>query len=70
MTHHRHVVARISLDEDELVITVGAGRLVDLRIWENTAGVKLAGSKGFTIPQRVVPAVIDALKAATKRKAA
>jgi hypothetical protein len=56
---HRTPIARIAVDDNELVISVGAGA-IDMRLWTPTGGIRFPSKHGMTFPAHCVREVLDA----------
>jgi hypothetical protein len=66
----RTPLARLDLGRDQLVVSIDDHGNVDLRLWTDTAGVRLASKAGITFPCERLGDLIAALKAARRKEAA
>lgn len=58
----RTPIARIPVDQNELVISIDHAGMIDMRIWTPTGGVKFPSKHGVSFPARCVRDVLDALR--------
>jgi hypothetical protein len=66
----RTPLARIPIGNDELVLSVDDRDRIDIRMWTDTSGVRMASANGLTIHRNDVPKLIAALQGAKRMDAA
>lgn len=58
----RTPIARIPVDQNELVISVDVAGMIDIRLWTETGGLKFPSKAGVSFPGHCVRDVLDALR--------